>query len=340
MAVDMTQVIMLDDIDLSVEEKFAADPSVFAVAGYVNGATANWPAVVKKYEATGKFLLSIDVQGNPLAGAQCLDIENRDATIGQAPVWFKVTQASGRANRDLRWFPKLYCSAGSGASLIATMSAAGIPRGEYLYWSAHYTGKPHICAPDVCGFPQADATQWTSTAHGVSLDQSLCFKYFFAGPGGEIATHVPAPAPAAPVKLAAPSHLAAEASYRGVTLLWIPVKGAQAYDVQLLGPDGTEAGRVTSIPPKTELPVKASTDYKFRVASMPDGDWSEDFAFKTPAPPAPVVPDPPATPPAAPPGTPPAPVEPEPFDYSLQVLSAGNKLGLPAGSIVLTPKED
>jgi hypothetical protein len=60
------------------------------------------------------------------------------------------------------------------------MTQAGIARNEYMLWSAHYTNTAHICSPSACGYPQADATQWTSTYQGVSLDASLCYGYFFA----------------------------------------------------------------------------------------------------------------------------------------------------------------
>lgn len=186
-APDMATYPMLDDIDLKIEEQYSGP--AHAIAGYVNGKYANWPAVVAKYSPSGKFLLSIDVAGSPSAGAQCLDIERGDATIAQAPNWFKQTQAAGKHYRDLRWYPKLYISAGSAQQLIDAMTAAGVKRDEYLLWSAHYTDQPHICGPATCGYPQADATQWTSTYKGVSLDASLCFGYFFAGPGEPVAPH-------------------------------------------------------------------------------------------------------------------------------------------------------
>jgi hypothetical protein len=62
------------------------------------------------------------------------------------------------------------------------MTAARIARDEYMVWSAHFTGEAHICSPEGCGYPQADATQWTDKYDGVRLDASLCYGYFFAGP--------------------------------------------------------------------------------------------------------------------------------------------------------------
>jgi hypothetical protein len=188
---DMTQYEMLDDVNLALVEPLSA--GAYAIAGYVNGSFQNWPAIVAKYGKSGKYLLSIDTQGNASAGAQCLDIERFDATIGQAAAWVKATAAAGKAARDLRWYPKVYTSASNAAALVKALSDAGIKRDEYMLWSAHYTGTAHICGPKSCGYPQADATQWTSTFHGASLDASLCYGYFFAGP-------VPYHAPAEPVK--------------------------------------------------------------------------------------------------------------------------------------------
>lgn len=323
MSADFAQVVMLDDIDLSIINAHFAKVdvpkgTVKAIAGYVNGKYANWPAIVQKWAASGLHMVSIDVQANSTAGAQCLDIEKGDATIGQAVAWFKATQAAGFQARDLRWFPKFYISAGSAASLVATLAAAGIRRDEYMIWSAHYTNKPHICAPGTCGYPQADATQWTSSADGASLDESLCFAYFFAGPGDAV-----------PTDLAVVPKATIEASYRGVTVLWEAVDGAQAYDVQLIQ-GKQEAGRLKTIQPKAVFPVAPETDYAVRVACLPDGEWSKGFPFKTPAAPTVVPPKPPVADPV--------PVVVQPV-YEVQVLAADATVALKAGAIILTVKE-
>jgi hypothetical protein len=328
MAVDMTQVTMLDDVDVAIEAKYL-DATVKAIAGYVNGNTENWPAIVQKWGKSGLFLLSIDVQGNPTVGGQCADIEKGDMTIGQAPGWFKATKAAGVATGDLRFFPKLYISAGSAASLIAVMSAAGIERGEYLLWTAHYTDKPHICSPAACGYPEADATQWTSTDHGANLDASLCYAYFFAGAHGEIASHKPVTppppvvTPPVPQKPKAPGGLAAFASYRGADLVWLPVPGVKEFDVQLVeAATGKEVGRTSVSVLKASFPVLPATKYEFRVASKPGGDWSPVTAFESAPLPPPVTPGPTTT-----------------LSYLLQTLAAGNQYNLPVGTILLIPKE-
>lgn len=200
---DTKTYLMLDDVNLSVEEAKAALAA--AIAGYVNGRFNNWPAIVAKYSKSGKHLLSIDVQGNVSAGAQCLDVEKGDIDPANHALiisWVKGTMAAGRATRDLRWFPKVYTSVSNALAIIEALTAAGIKRDEYMLWTAHYTDKAHICSK-ACGFGdlQADATQWTDHYEGVSLDASLCFGYFFSG-APAVAPVKPPVAP--PVKPPAP----------------------------------------------------------------------------------------------------------------------------------------
>lgn len=186
---DLSTHLMLDDVNLGVEAQYAS--AAFALAGYLDGNYDNWNNLVAQYKTSGKYLLSIDVANNSGAGAQCLDIETGDATIADAPAWTKITAAQGALHQDARFYPKLYTSIGNAATLVSTMTANGIPRNSYMLWSAHYTQNAHICGPKTCGYAtQADATQWTSSYQGVSLDASLCFGYFFTGP------NAPAPAPA------------------------------------------------------------------------------------------------------------------------------------------------
>lgn len=195
MALDLSTHLMLDDVDVSITESH--DAPAFAVAGYIDGLYANWNELVDHYKATNKHLVSIAVTADATLGAQALDIENGDATIAEAPNWVKLTAAAGRRTRDLRWFPKVYTSASNVEALINALTAAGIPRSGYFVWSAHYTGEAHICSPKSCGYPSADATQYTDRFAGASLDGSMCYGYFFAGPPAEPAP-VPPPAPKPP----------------------------------------------------------------------------------------------------------------------------------------------
>lgn len=121
-----------------------------AYAGYVAG---RWPTYAQMVATfPGAKHLSI----SPFASVQadCLDIENGDATNDQAPGWLLSWRPG---NTPL---PVLYTSASNIQNLVNTLAAAGYRRSSYLIWSAHYTNTPHICGPGTCGYPQADATQW------------------------------------------------------------------------------------------------------------------------------------------------------------------------------------
>ena len=168
-------ITMYDSISL---DQFPANPE--AVAGYVGGHWPTYEPLVAKFPHA--YHLSIAV--NAGQRARCLDCEPGDASAAQAPGWFHA-----HADRS-QGIPVLYTSASGVAHLTETMRVAGIGRGEYLVWSAHYTFHEHICAPEVCGYPPADATQWTDKAMGRNLDQSSCEDYFFTG--------APAPGPTPP----------------------------------------------------------------------------------------------------------------------------------------------
>jgi hypothetical protein len=145
-------------------------------AGYVNGF---WPtfAVLKKAFPHIR-LLSIAV--NAGADADCLDIENGDATDADAPAWIRRQMKRGEAR------PCVYTSAGNATDLIRLIEGDGIARSQFRLWSAHYGEGKHICGPHVknCGFPAADGTQWTDTApgrNGSEIDESLLRDGFFGG---------------------------------------------------------------------------------------------------------------------------------------------------------------
>lgn len=183
-------ITMFDDITVS------ALPSghEYAYGGYTGG---HWPTFG---ELTGRFpghrLFSIAVQS--LDDGECLDIEKGDAGIADAPGWYERQVARGVFR------PGLYTSAGNLAALERTMAAHHIERAAYRLWSAHYTGRPHLCSPRSCGFglSEADGTQFTDRALGLSLDQSILLPNFFDGrpvPGKPpVPVPVPTPAPVSP----------------------------------------------------------------------------------------------------------------------------------------------
>jgi hypothetical protein len=165
-------IVMYDSITVS---EIPADAP--AVAGYVGGHWPTYNELVQKFPHAHHLSIAV----NASQSARCLDVEPGDASPAQAPTWFHTHADHSHG------LPVLYASASTVAQLTSTMAAAQIGRGQYLIWSAHYTFHEHICSPQTCGYPAADATQWTDKALGRNLDQSCCADYFFAG--------APAPAP-------------------------------------------------------------------------------------------------------------------------------------------------
>jgi hypothetical protein len=158
---------MFDSIHVSAIPKNAE-----AVAGYVGGA---WPTYA---ELVATFPLKVHKLSIAVASrydAECGDFEQGDMPNKLAPVWVKRQIARGVKQ------PVVYTSVSNAHGLLATLKAAGIDRKDIRLWTAHYTGKPHLCGA-VCGFgmdTKADATQYTNNALGRTLDASLCSKTFF-----------------------------------------------------------------------------------------------------------------------------------------------------------------
>jgi hypothetical protein len=149
---------MYDSINLSGIPKTAV-----AVAGYVGGNWATWFAIPRFFPHAKRTSIAV----NASEDADFLDVERGDATIQQAPAWFKRQRARGKKR------PGFYVSVANARALLQELKAAGIRRREIKLWTAHYTGKPHRCSP-LCRFgfwAIADATQWVSTS---GYDCSLC----------------------------------------------------------------------------------------------------------------------------------------------------------------------
>jgi hypothetical protein len=165
--------IMEDDVTTS---QFT--PGCAAYAGYYDGAYANMTAVRAYAASQGAKSFSYTVSGaNP---ADAIDIEPGDASPSAAPGFYRLKGGKG---------VHLYGGASWISQIVAAMSSAGIARSSYKIIAAHYIG-PHICGPSSCGYPQADATQFTDSYAGRSLDATLCPSNFFG------ATPTPAPTPA------------------------------------------------------------------------------------------------------------------------------------------------
>jgi hypothetical protein len=140
-----------------------------AVAGYVGG---KWPTFAElRTKFPHAYKLSIAI--NAGEDAECLDIENGDATPAQAPGWFHRQRARGVKK------PVFYTSLSEANAVMAALSRAGIARHEYRLWTGHHTDSPHICGPSEGLIGHADCTQYINHALGRNLDASLCASGFF-----------------------------------------------------------------------------------------------------------------------------------------------------------------
>lgn len=124
-------------------------------AGYNQGGFGGNLAQVKALMGPSKKYVSISPFVHP--GSMCLDVEPGDATASETPAWFRLGAQDGAVK------PWIYTSAGDLQAVINELSASGIARDRYFLWSAHWIGL-HICSKSVCGYPQADATQYNSSA--------------------------------------------------------------------------------------------------------------------------------------------------------------------------------
>src|SRR5208282_905426 len=142
-----------------------------AVAGYVGGNWVTYPELLARFPNANVLSIAI----NSSETAQCLDIEAGDAVPSDAPAWV-LRQKTPR--------PCLYASVSAMNGLLAILDTAGISRASVRLWSAHYGQGEHICGPATCKQMSvtADGTQWTDSANGVSLDQSLLNNDFFGSP--------------------------------------------------------------------------------------------------------------------------------------------------------------
>lgn len=150
-----------------------------AVAGYVHGRFPTWPLLVVEFPHAHQLSIAVQADEND---AECLDVEAGDATMVEAIPWVQRALARGVKR------PVLYSSLSISQELIDACEHAGIARSQIRIWTAHYTGRAHLCTT-ACGFgfrePAADATQWTDRALGRNLDESLCNDAFF-GPYPDI----------------------------------------------------------------------------------------------------------------------------------------------------------
>jgi peptidoglycan hydrolase-like protein with peptidoglycan-binding domain len=153
--------LMEDDVTASL-----FTPGLAGYAGYSAGSFSNMSAVRAYAASQNARAFAYSGYANALSGADAIDMEPGLAPTSDAPAAYKA---------GIRYF---YTSASSVSSVNSYLSSAGISRSSYKIISAHYSGE-HICGPSTCGYPQADATQFTDAYLGKSLDCTVFDAAFF-----------------------------------------------------------------------------------------------------------------------------------------------------------------
>lgn len=124
---------------ITVDNLASIAPSVQALAGYLDGAWADFDAIQAAY-GSSHVLFAIVVTASDNRGL-VLDVENGDATPGQAPDWVVLRRVAGID-------PWVYCAESSLPAVRAAFAAAGVP--EPHYWVAAYPGEgPYVTPPAV-----------------------------------------------------------------------------------------------------------------------------------------------------------------------------------------------
>ena len=147
-----------------------ASTSPDAVAGYIDGRYRDVAELERLYPNHRHLSIAVSAADD----ADCLDIENGDATPSQAPGWVIRQHARGVPR------PVLYANLSTMPSVTLRLEQSGIARKSVRLWMAHYNRVVDI--PE--GF---DAHQYTDTFQGRNVDVSVCLEDFFDVP--PVVTH-------------------------------------------------------------------------------------------------------------------------------------------------------
>jgi hypothetical protein len=157
-----------DDVNISLIPTDAAVIFYYADGTYQEHLTA------LQAHAPKAHLVPIVVRaGDTVAKAKrlYLDDEPGDATNDEVVAWWHLAKEAGVE------VPGVYTSVSNGEAMCGELERAGLVYGkDFTWWSAHYTGVPHLCSP-ACGFGvtrTAHNTQYADNALGRSLDADLC----------------------------------------------------------------------------------------------------------------------------------------------------------------------
>jgi peptidoglycan hydrolase-like protein with peptidoglycan-binding domain len=149
-------------------------PGAAAYAGYVDGGVGNQPNhawIVSAFPQAHHLSIALFADRD----ADALDVESGAARPSDIPGWYARQRRRGIAR------PCIYANTSTmQASVIPVIQAVPVIRTAIRLWTAHYDGE-HICGPRSCRqlSIDADGTQWTDGAMGLTLDQSLLLENFF-----------------------------------------------------------------------------------------------------------------------------------------------------------------
>jgi hypothetical protein len=159
--------------DTALNDQFPAGAAAYAA--YVDGGVGdqpNYAFIVSTFPKAQHLSIALFAGNN----ADALDVEPGASAPSDIPGWYARQVARGIQR------PVIYASVSAmNDAILPLLRQAGIARTKTRLWSAHYGLGEHICGPGSCGLLSidADGTQWTSSALGLVLDQSLLLEDFF-----------------------------------------------------------------------------------------------------------------------------------------------------------------
>jgi hypothetical protein len=159
--------------DTAYNDQYPAGAAAYAA--YVDGGIGNQPNyayIVSAFPKAEHLSIALFADNN----ADVLDVEAGAAVPSDIPGWYARQVARGIKR------PVIYASASAmNSAILPVLSQARIALAQVRLWTAHYGEGEHICGPGTCRAlsVNADGTQWTSSAGGLVLDQSLLLGGFF-----------------------------------------------------------------------------------------------------------------------------------------------------------------
>ena len=159
--------------DTALNDQFPSGAAAYAAyADRGLGNQPNYAYIVSAFPTAQHLSIALFAANN----ADVLDVEAGASAPSEIPGWYARQVQRGITR------PVIYASASTmNGTILPVLSQAGISRARTRLWTAHYGLGEHVCGPDSCGATSidVDGTQWTPSALGLVLDQSLLVGDFF-----------------------------------------------------------------------------------------------------------------------------------------------------------------